>query len=231
MDVDSGMNGQSNVTLDRQKLLAKLDHSLRSPLNSIFHHTELLLMGLEGDLGDVVRADIQTISDEAHALNGVVQQLLLWMELAAAGLTREHINFARPIRAAIRDLQAVIDRAGKQIISDVIDQDIQILADEKAIYQIVTGLLVHVIETSESPGIKITLQAENQLASLKVSTDQATSAASPKPEFASRVITDLLLSSLLVEQMGGQLSSEASGSSYAIGLVFPHAAKAADSIP
>lgn len=215
------MNDESDLTLDRQSLLATLDHSLRSPLNSIFHHSELLLMGLEGEISEAVRADVQTIADEANALNSVLQRLLKWVQLAASGLTRERINIARPIRAAIGDAQSDIDRTGKQVISNVADQDIQVVVDEKALYHIVLGLLFHFIENGGSPLINVTLQVEDRSVLLIVSNDPITTDSS-KPRIGDRTIADLLLSSIVVEQMGGQLVlSQSSGGGHVIRLFFP----------
>jgi signal transduction histidine kinase len=226
------MNDKSDLTLDRQGLLAILDHSLRSPLNSIFHHSELLLMGLEGEISEAVRADVQTIADEAQALNTVVQRLLIWVQLEASVLTQERINIAHPIRTAIGDSQSEIDRAGKQITSNVGDKDFRVLAYEKALYQIVLALLFHFIENGESQRIYVTLQAENGSVSLNVSDDRVTGPDSPKPRFGSRTSADLLLSSILVEQMGGQLiMSQPSSGKYAIGLLFPRITESDDSIP
>jgi len=224
------MKNESNLPLDHQNLLAMLDHSLRSPLNSIFHHSELLLMGLEGDISEAVRADAQTISDEAHALNSVIQRLLTWVELEASGLTRARINIARLTRAAIGDIQSEIMRSGKQLINHFPDQDIEVLADEKALYQIILGLLYHFIEGGESPHINVTLQAENNSVLLSIDNDRTST--TNKPQLGGRTIADLLLSSILVEQMGGQfIISQPSGSDQVISLHFPRIMDAVDSIP
>lgn len=226
------MKNKFDLPLDRPSLLAALDHSLRSPLNSIFHHSELLLMGLEGDISEAVRADVQTIADEAQALNSVLQRLLLWVQLEASGPARSRVNIARLTRTAIREAQSAIDRAGKQLVSNIVDQVILVLADEKVLYQIVLSLLLHSAEDRESPHIAVTLQSENDSVLLIIGNGPMTAANTPKAKLGGGTIADLLLSSVLVEQMGGQLTiSQSSASNQAIGLHFPRITEAVDSIP
>src|SRR5215471_5785838 len=100
------MTDDSNQTPERKRLLEMLDHSLRSPMNAILHHSELILMGIEGEISEAVRADVQTIADEAQALTDVLQRLLMWVQLQASGLARERINITGLIRTAIGNAQS-----------------------------------------------------------------------------------------------------------------------------
>jgi len=226
------MKDDSNQTLERQRLLEMLDHSLRSPMNAILHHSELVLMGIEGEISEAVRADVQTIADEAQALNAVLQRLSMWVQLEASGLSRERINITRLIRTALGTAQSEVDRAGKRFISNIADQDIQVLANEQALYQIVTRLLVDLIETGESPRINVTLRAENSSVSLSIGSDGVSTTDSSKARLGDQMVADLLLSSILIEQMGGQLiTSGTSGSNQVIRLLFPRLMETVDSIP
>lgn len=67
--------------LDHRELLRQLHHSVKSPLTSISNLTEMLLLGIDGELSLGVRQDVQTMSDDTQRLQQAVEKLLDLVEL------------------------------------------------------------------------------------------------------------------------------------------------------
>jgi signal transduction histidine kinase len=63
---------------DRLKntFMSSMSHELRTPLNSIIGFSEVLLMGISGDLPDEAQADVQAILDNGNHLLGIINDLL-----------------------------------------------------------------------------------------------------------------------------------------------------------
>ena len=122
------MTIESGASLDRKNLLAQLDHSLWSPLNAIYHYSESMLLGMDGDLSETARVNVQTIFDKAQSLHTALKKLLAWLPFEAVGLIPASINIAYVLNQAIS--MASMNFAGGQIhMSQDANLDIQVIAD------------------------------------------------------------------------------------------------------
>jgi signal transduction histidine kinase len=225
------MNSKSNAPIDREYLIADLAHALRSPLGVIFNHVEPLLLGLDGDLTDVVKKDVQVIADGAYAVSAAVGKLLAWIEIEAARLTQTPITIAPLIQQVIYETHASAERAGIQVISSIADKTIQVSADERALYQIVSALLTYFIENGAGTRLNVVLSTDDEAVSIRFSCDGEAIPVASSSSRKNNASIDLLMSSILMERMGGFLVMDTDADSReAFSLVFPLNSKATDSI-
>jgi hypothetical protein len=82
--IDGMLQNQKIKTL----FLASMSHDLKSPLNSIIGFSELLLKGIEGELNEEQREDIQLIHDSGEELLSIINSVLDYARLAPWKSTR-----------------------------------------------------------------------------------------------------------------------------------------------
>jgi len=78
--------------MDRLKseFLANMSHELRTPLNSILGYTEVMLMGIDGEMDPETKADVQAIYDNGQHLLQLISDIL---DLAKIEAGRLNLNF------------------------------------------------------------------------------------------------------------------------------------------
>ncbi|HNB53199.1 MAG TPA: GAF domain-containing sensor histidine kinase, partial [Anaerolineales bacterium] len=60
----------------KSEFLANMSHELRTPLNSVIGYSEVLLMGLDGELSSEAQTDIQAIYDNGRHLLSLINDVL-----------------------------------------------------------------------------------------------------------------------------------------------------------
>jgi signal transduction histidine kinase len=71
----------------KSEFLANMSHELRTPLNSILGYTEVMLMGLNGDLDPETITDVQAIYDNGKHLLRLINDILDLAKIEAERLT------------------------------------------------------------------------------------------------------------------------------------------------
>ncbi|SDF57674.1 Signal transduction histidine kinase [Limimonas halophila] len=136
----------------KTSFLARMSHELRTPLNAILGMAEVIrdrVMGDDLDRYSTYAADIHTSSEHLLAL---INDLLDMSRLDSDRyeLDPRRVDTAEVLRHAGSMVQAQADRAGVHL--DVAAEAPPLLADERALRQMVANLLTNAVKFTEAGG-------------------------------------------------------------------------------
>ncbi len=146
----------------KSDFLAIMSHELRTPLNAILGYSELIELGISGDLSPTVQDQIGRIRRAARHLLGLVNDILDLAKVEAGRLTVANapamaqdavataLSLIQP-QAATRNLSLVISPAIAQLPAYV--------GDDERVRQILVNLLSNAVKCTE-PGGVITIDGE-----------------------------------------------------------------------
>jgi len=93
--------------------LTMMSHELRTPLNAVTGYSDLLLIGVRGDLTEGQREDVQRIKRSGQYLLGLINDMLNFAKLEAGQVEFRLADVAVTPRSAV----LVLDSAGRRIFS------------------------------------------------------------------------------------------------------------------
>ena len=145
----------------KSDFLAIMSHELRTPLNAILGYSELIELGVSGDISDTIRDQVGRIRVSAKHLLGLVNDILDLAKVeagrlriaSAPGNVNEVITSARTIihpQAAARNLEIVIVPEKEDLPP--------YMGDAERVRQILVNLLSNAVSCTE-PGGTITVNA------------------------------------------------------------------------
>lgn len=140
--------------------LAVMSHELRTPLNAVLGYTELLNLGVTGQLTETQRSHLDRVTTSARHLLRLVNEILDFSALEADQLTVD----CRPLRAAdvatsaCDIVQALAEKQALELSRLYRPDDHRrYIGDETRTRQIVVNLLSNALKFTESPG-KVSLE-------------------------------------------------------------------------
>jgi len=206
------MATQQGRGLNRQQLMAELDHAVRSPLSSIFNRTDLILAGLEGDISEDVQRDVEIIATEAQRLYETLERLLQLTQVEVFPPERQPINIRLAVEEAVRKVQSQVEHEGRQLVVSVSDALPTVLAHALSIQQLVQLLLLVTIRGSTDAVVRLQVSIDTSAIAVHIGAgevsaneDKVTIANLSREFVEGSISVDLLLGSLLAEQNGGEL--------------------------
>jgi signal transduction histidine kinase len=147
------------ATKAKDQFLAVMSHELRTPINAIMGYSDLLDLGVKGDLNPDQRGMVNRVRDTSRHLLGLINEVL---DLAKIGAGRIDLVMAE------LSVPTVIDRAVQQILPlanakgldlhaehGVDDEEIIVAADETRLTQIVINLLSNAVKFTHSGGVTV----------------------------------------------------------------------------
>ena len=146
----------------KSEFLANMSHELRTPLNAIIGFSELMESGLFGPLGsDRYEEYASDIAGSGKYLLGVINDILDMSKIEAGqfSMDREEIDLCPLIRETVRVVS--LQAAEKSItVETKIAESMTIVADRRAIKQIVINLLSNAVKFTGQGG-HISVRARN----------------------------------------------------------------------
>ena len=154
----------------KSRFLATIGHELRTPLNAIVGFSEMMTSGVVGDLSPAHREYAGIIHQSGHHLLDVVRMLLDMSRLEAGKfeLQTDPFDPAALVEPCFEMVETMARERGVKLVSDLPRLLPQVVADERAVRQIVINLLSNAIKFSHDKGV-VTLSIKRQGSLINIS--------------------------------------------------------------
>jgi signal transduction histidine kinase len=140
----------------KSEFLANMSHELRTPLNAIIGFSEIIAHELFGPLGNEKYRDyMKDIHQSSLHLLSIINDVLDMSKIEAGKLelSREPLNIRSLIGEVIRMMRERADSRGIELAPTLVDEELEIWADERAMKQIFLNLLSNAIKFSRDGGV------------------------------------------------------------------------------
>ena len=138
----------------KSEFLATMSHELRTPLNAVIGYSELLELGIAGDLAADQRKQVRRIRDSARHLLGLVNEVLDLAKVEAGQLAVQPraTGVMNTIEAAMALAQPLAEARGIHLSHECPDDEMQFFADEDRVRQILLNLLNNAVKFTSAGG-------------------------------------------------------------------------------
>jgi two-component system cell cycle sensor histidine kinase PleC len=139
----------------KTRFLANMSHELRTPLNAIIGFSEMMQRQLLGPVGNHRYLDyINSIRQSGQHLLELINDILDMSKIEAGKyeLYVEELNIGKIIRLAIHMVEGRAEEGQIRLVADQIPDDIQIMADRRAIMQILLNLMSNAVKFTHAGG-------------------------------------------------------------------------------
>lgn len=159
--------------IDRIKgeFMATISHELQTPLNAILGYTQILLMGIDGELNTEMQEDMQAIESNSHHLLDLIHNILDMSKLEAGQmvLTVEDVRLA-PVMEEVAAAQGDFLKEKPHIEFQVRMQsdELRVHADRLRLTQILQNLVSNAFKFTHQGHIYVTVFREDAWACIAV---------------------------------------------------------------
>ncbi|MFH1158979.1 MAG: PAS domain-containing protein [Pseudomonadota bacterium] len=139
----------------KTRFLANMSHELRTPLNAIIGFSEMIQRQLLGPVGNARYLDyIGGIHESGEHLLDLINDILDMskMEIGKYELYVEKINVGKLVRLAVHMVEGRAHEAQVRLATDDISDDVQIVADRRALMQILLNLMSNAVKFTPAGG-------------------------------------------------------------------------------
>ena len=139
----------------KSQFLANMSHELRTPLNAIIGFSEMIQQQLLGPLGNDRYLDyIKGINESGMHLLDLITDILDMSKIEAGKYELDLIetNVSKVIRMAVHMIEGRAVEQGIRVTAKIPDENIKIVADRRAVMQIVLNLLSNAVKFSHQNG-------------------------------------------------------------------------------
>jgi len=144
----------------KSRFLANMSHELRTPLNAIIGFSEITMREMFGPVGPRYQEYARLIHESGAHLLDLINSVLDMSKIEAGKfeLSEELFNLEDAAQSAVRFLNIPAERAGVALKLDIAPQSRLIVADRRAIKQILVNLLSNGVKYTP-PGGEVVVSA------------------------------------------------------------------------
>ncbi|CAK0777852.1 two-component system, cell cycle sensor histidine kinase PleC [uncultured Gammaproteobacteria bacterium] len=153
------------------EFLANMSHELRTPLNAIIGFSEILAMEMFGPLSPRYVEYASTIFDSGQHLLGIINDLLDMSRIDAGmfELSEEPVDVVAVVSSCLSMVKARADNVGVELVSEVGVSLPYLVADRRAVMQILLNLLSNAIKFTPRGGRVMVVAAKLESGELTLS--------------------------------------------------------------
>jgi PAS domain S-box-containing protein len=172
--------------IDRLKseFLANMSHELRTPLNSILGYAEVMLMGLDGELGPEMEEDVQAIFENGQQLLKLINDVLDLTKIEAGrmGLRKERISVLPLLEETRAHTIGLVHKESKSLaITVTAEPDLPpVLADPVRLAQILNNLVSNAVKFTDEGEVRLHAYCRDEMAALCIEVTDTGTGISPE---------------------------------------------------
>lgn len=156
----------------KSEFLSNMSHELRTPLNSILGYAEVMLMGIDGELPDMMKEDVEAIYDNGQQLLSLINDILDLTKIEAGQMA---LNF-QPVElvpllegSKTNNMGLLLKRKIPVEIVISVERDLPpIKADRVRISQVLNNLVSNAIKFTDEGTITISAQYKAEGDSIQI---------------------------------------------------------------
>ncbi len=155
----------------KTRFLANMSHELRTPLNAIIGFSEMMQMQLLGPLGSKRYLDyVCGIRESGEHLLDLISDILDMskIEIGKYDINVEELNLTKLIRLAVHMVEGRAHSSNVRIVSDEVPEDVKIIADRRAVMQILLNLMSNALKFTNSGGL-VEIRCVEEFGSIELS--------------------------------------------------------------
>ncbi|MDB5491359.1 MAG: putative signal transduction histidine kinase [Micavibrio sp.] len=156
----------------KSQFLANMSHELRTPLNAIIGFSEMMQRQLLGPIGSARYLDyIAGIRESGEHLLDLISDILDMSKIEAGKyeLDLEELHVAKVIRLAIHMMEGRATDAKIHVSIDITNEGLQVVADRRALMQVLLNLLSNAVKFTEPGGsVRVECIERGDYVSIKV---------------------------------------------------------------
>ena len=161
------------VTANQAKsaFLTTMSHELRTPLNAVAGYSDLLLMGVRGELTDGQRSDLERIKRSGQYLLGLINDVLNFAKLDAGQVQYrfEDVPLGQLLESLEELIRPQVDVKRLTYERGECDSHLAVRADPEKVRQILLNLLANSVKFTEPGGVvSLSCRVEGELLQLTV---------------------------------------------------------------
>ena len=158
----------------KTNFLGVMSHELRTPLNAIGGYTELLALGLRGPITAEQREDLGRIQRNNRHLLGLIDSLLIFVQLDAGALTYvlDDVAVGDAVHTAVSVIRAEAAKKQLALHLDTCGFDVRMRIVPSKLQQVLLNLLSNAVKFTPAGG-SIAVHCERVGDAARVGTDRA----------------------------------------------------------
>jgi PAS domain S-box-containing protein len=161
------------ATRAKDQFLAVMSHELRTPINAIMGYSDLLDLGVKGDLNTEQLSMVTRVRETSRHLLGLINEVLDLAKIGAGRMELVLVEVDLPpiIERAVQQLQPMAVAKGLSLNVSVLpgsDGNARVLSDETRLTQIVINLLSNAVKFTRSGEVSVRYGATEDTVEMRV---------------------------------------------------------------
>ena len=154
----------------KSEFLANMSHELRTPLNSIVGYTDVLLMGIDGEVNDEMRIDLEAIQENSQTLLRIINDILDLAKIEAGRVIFElsEIDVKTLLEDVVRNNAGLLVNKPVEMLLEVKNKLPKITVDAGRVEQILNNLVSNAVKFTKKGEITIEALTEDDWMVMKV---------------------------------------------------------------